>query len=62
LEGEVESYEQLARSAYQAALAERKRQGPTFTAYGCWNTLTPHQQAIWIAAVKQVAADIAALH
>lgn len=58
----MKSYEQLARSGYEAFLKERKRQGSNSTDHVGWDILSPQQKATWIAAAKQIVAEMATVH
>lgn len=58
----MKSFEQLARSAFEAFLKERKRLGSTSTDYNNWESLTENQRAPWIAVAKQLWAEMATVH
>lgn len=58
----MKSFEQLARSAHEAFLKERKAQGSTGTEYIGWETLPLQQRSAWIAAAKQIVAEMATVH
>ncbi len=56
------SYEQIAKSMFEAFLKERKRLGSASTDYIKWESLTRDQQSAWVAAAKQAAAELALIH
>lgn len=58
----MKTYEQIAKSMFEAFLKERKRLGSASTDYIKWDSLTPDQQAAWVAAAKQAAAELALVH
>ena len=51
----MKSFEQIAQSAYTAHEEERTE------VYRPWQKLGPVEQACWVAAVKQVVAEVASI-
>lgn len=58
----MKSYEQIAKAMYAAFIKERKARGSCGTDYLSWEGLSPDQQACWIAAARQAAAELALVH
>lgn len=56
----MKSFEQLAASAYAAH--GKELQALIGVSQRDWATLPPSEKACWIAAVKQVVAEVAAIH
>lgn len=58
----MKSYEQLARTAFEAFVKERKRLVSHGTDHTNWEFMTETQRAPWIAVAKQLWAEMAAVH
>ncbi len=58
----MKSFEQIAQAMHEAFLKERRNQGSASTAYAGWDALGKDQQAAWIAAARQAAAELALVH
>lgn len=60
----MKSFEQLARAAFEAHTKEMERQGAFTPPYRkpAWDELLSEFQQGWIAAVKQIIAEMAVVH
>jgi malonyl CoA-acyl carrier protein transacylase len=60
----MKSFEQLARAAFEAHIKEVERQGAFTAPYRkpAWEELQPEFKQGWIAATKQIVAEMATVH
>ncbi|MDO8769552.1 MAG: hypothetical protein Q7K57_12780 [Burkholderiaceae bacterium] len=58
----MKTFEQLAASAYHAYSKQAGGKDYVHHPLPTYDKLSPEMQACWVAAVKQVAAEIAAIH